>query len=208
MVFVCRRSGGRQKRIKTCVGILLTIRKISKTTWALYLISVSRAQIFWFRRLLHLSDFSLYCVVPGKHHIWNIPIISQSDASFVVFHSIWSRTIYSDSIRHKSKKKKNPISWALEYTSQYVPCFGVKSFRVFSLAAVQLFLSLKQLIHSSITKAEGLIEMFSHFSLARRRIVNHSSVVYFEISFGVWASAALFFTQTSQSGRLVCFLFS
>lgn len=66
-------------------------------------------------------------------------------------------------------------------------------------------LSLKQLIHSGITKAEGLIEMFSHFSLARRRIVNHSSVVYFEISFGVWASAALFFTETSQSGWLVCF---
>lgn len=46
-------------------------------------------------------------------------------------------------------------------------------------------LSLKQLIHGSITKAEGLIEMFSHFSPARRRIINHSSVVYFEISFGV-----------------------
>lgn len=73
-----------------------------------------------------------------------------------------------------------------------------------SLAAVQLFLSLKQLIHSGITKAEGLIEMFSHFSLPRRRIVNHSSVVYFEISFGVWASAALFFTETSQSAWLVC----
>lgn len=67
-------------------------------------------------------------------------------------------------------------------------------------------LSLKQLIHSSITKAEGLIEMFSHFSLPWRRIVNHSSVVYFEISFGVWASAALFFTETSQSGCVCAFL--
>ena len=51
-------------------------------------------------------------------------------------------------------------------------------------------LSLKQLIHSSITKGAGLIEMFSHFSAARRRRVNHSPVVYSEISFG----AALFFT--------------
>lgn len=59
-------------------------------------------------------------------------------------------------------------------------------------------LSLKQLIHSSLTTAEGLIEMFSHSALPRRRMVNHSSVVYSEISFGVRASAALFFTEASQ----------
>lgn len=82
-------------------------------------------------------------------------------------------------------------------------CEIIQSFRC-RLSAV---LSLKQLIHSSITKAEGLIEMFSHFSLPPRRIVNHSSVVYFEISFGVWASAALFFTETSQSAWLVCVFF-
>lgn len=66
-------------------------------------------------------------------------------------------------------------------------------------AARRAALSLKQLIHSSITKARRLIEMFSHFSGARRRIVNHSPVVYFEISFGV----ALLFTQPPRRRRRV-----
>lgn len=110
------------------------------------------------------------------------PLYRGAIPAFVVFQS---STIHSDSIRHKSKGEKtsNPISWLWDTP---LDVSGVLARRRRRRAA----LSLKQLIHSGITKAPRLIEMFSHFSGARSRIVNHSPVVYLEISFG----AALFFT--------------
>lgn len=57
-----------------------------------------------------------------------------------------------------------------------------------SLSAIQLFCPLNSKFITAEQKRRGLIEMFSHFSSPLwRRIVNHSSVVYVEISFGVWA---------------------
>lgn len=108
------------------------------------------------------------------------PLHRGAIPAFVVFQS---STIHSDSIRHKSKEEKtsNPISWLWDTP---LDVSGVLARRR------RAALSLKQLIHSGITKAQRLIEMFSHFSGARSSIVNHSPVVYFEISFG----AALFFT--------------
>lgn len=113
------------------------------------------------------------------------PLHHGAIPAFVVFQS---SAIPSDSIRHKSKegegKKRLPNQFhgGGIYLSTCVLAWNHSRRRA--------ALSLKQLIHGSITKAAGLIEMFSHFSAARRRLLNHSPVVYSEISF----AAALFFT--------------
>lgn len=55
-----------------------------------------------------------------------------------------------------------------------------------SLSVIQLFCPLNSKFITAEQKQRGLIEMFSHLSSPLwRRIVNHSSVVYVEISFGV-----------------------
>lgn len=148
-----------------------------------------------------LSDF-LSSVVMDKAFTWKCPLYHKSFCCFpanVVEHN--SLRFNQTQIKKKLKTQFHGL-WNIPLNMFHVLVWNHSESFSRRRSAV---LSLKQLIHSSITKAGGLIEMFSHFSLPRRRIVNHSSVVYFEISFGVWASAALFFTETSQSSWLVCF---
>lgn len=135
-----------------------------------------------------LVFFPLRCAATGERDMSNISIVSQSNSSFCCFPVESScaqfTQIQSDTNQRRRKKTSNPISWLWNIPLN-VLCFSVKSFGGSHSHRCRAVLSLKQLIHSGITKAQGLIEMFSHFSVARRRIVNHSSVVYSEISFGV-----------------------
>lgn len=94
----------------------------------------------------------------------------------------------------KEKKPSNPIWWRWN-TPLNVSCVLARNHSPRRRCVV-----LKQLIHSSITKAAGLIEMFSHLSVARRRLLNHSPLVYSEISFG----AALFSTAGLTAAAPLC----
>lgn len=162
----------------------------------------------WFQHLLHpcLPSYQIFLssVIMDKSFIWKFPLYHKATPALLFFWQFsWAQFTQIQSGTNKKKLKTQFHGlWNIPLNMFYVLVWNHSESFSRRRSAV---LSLKQLIHSSITKAGGLIEMFSHFSLPRRRIVNHSSVVYFEISFGVWASAALFFTETSQSSWLVCF---
>lgn len=149
---------------------------------------------------------SVSSAVMDKSYIWKFPLYHKAVPGLLFFWQFsWAQfTQIQSGTNQKKLKTQFHGLWNIPLNMFYVLVWNHSESFSHRCSAV---LSLKQLIHSSITKAEGLIEMFSHFSLPRRRIVNHSSVVYFEISFGVWARAALFFTETSQSSWLVYFFF-